>query len=293
MARAPGRASRNAAKDSDMTQWARYRATDGRVGFGVLEEDRIVEYKGDLFDEPRRVGATIPRETITLCSPCAPTKIVALWNNFHALAAKLGKQAPVHPLFLIKPASSVAGPGAPIQRPASYKGKIAYEGELGIVIGRHCKDVSKTDAADYIFGYTCVNDVTAAEVLNEDVNFPQWCRAKGYDTFGCLGPVIVPDLDWSQARVITKLDGVERQNYALSDMIFSPAEQVSRISHDMSLLPGDVIACGTSLGVGSIKDGSTVEITIEGIGSLVNALAPSPGVLAPNSRRAPLHEYQR
>ena len=221
-----------------------------------------------------------------LLSPCAPTKIVALWNNFHALAAKLGKQAPIHPLFLIKPGSSVAGPGEPIQRPASYKGKIAYEGELGIVIGRDCKDVPESEAADYIFGYTCVNDITAAEVLNEDVNFPQWCRAKGYDTFGCLGPVIVPDLDWSHVRVITRLDGVERQNYALSDMIFSPAEQVSRISHDMSLLPGDVIACGTSLGVGSIKDGSTVEITIDGIGSLVNALAPSAGVPVANSSRA-------
>ena len=286
MARAPGHALRNVAKDSDMTQWARYRAADGRVGFGLLEEDRIVEYEGDLFDEPRPTGATIPRETITLLSPCAPTKIVALWNNFHALAAKLGKQAPIHPLFLIKPGSSVAGPGDPIRRPASYKGKIAYEGELGIVIGRHCKDVPESEAADYIFGYTCVNDVTAAEVLNEDVNFPQWCRAKGYDSFGCLGPVIVPDLDWSQARVITRLDGVERQNYALSDMIFSPAAQVSRISHDMSLLPGDVIACGTSLGVGSIKDGSTVEITIDGIGSLVNALAASPDALAPKSRRA-------
>jgi len=128
--------------------------------------------------------------------------------------------------------------------------------------------------------------VTAAEVLNEDINFPQWCRAKGYDTFGCLGPVIVPDLAWSQARVITRLDGVERQNYALSDMIFSPAEQVSRISRDMSLLPGDVIACGTSLGVGSINDGSTVEITIDGIGSLVNVLAANAAALAPNSRHA-------
>ena len=269
-----------------MTQWARFKSADGRIGFGVLDDDRIVEYEGDLFDEPRPTGATIPRASVTLLSPCLPTKIVALWNNFHALGAKLGKQAPIHPLFLIKPGSSVAGPGEPIQRPASYKGKIAYEGELGIVIGRYCKDVPESEAADYIFGYTCVNDVTAAEVLIENVDFAQWCRSKGYDTFGCLGPVIVPELDWSQARVITRLDGVERQNYTLSDMIFSPTEQVSRISHDMSLLPGDVIACGTSLGVGSIKDGSTVEIAIDGIGTLVNALAPSAAVPVANSGRA-------
>jgi 2-keto-4-pentenoate hydratase/2-oxohepta-3-ene-1,7-dioic acid hydratase in catechol pathway len=114
--------------------------------------------------------------------------------------------------------------------------------------------------------------VTAAEVLNENPDFAQWCRSKGYDSFGCVGPVIASELDCARAQVITRLDGVERQNYPLADMIFPPLELVSRISHDMSLLPGDVIACGTSLGVGSIKDGSSVEVTIDGIGSLFNAL---------------------
>jgi 2-keto-4-pentenoate hydratase/2-oxohepta-3-ene-1,7-dioic acid hydratase in catechol pathway len=258
-----------------MTRWARYRSTDRRVGFGVFEDDGIVEYGGDFFDLPRPTGAMIPRGAFTLLSPCAPSKIIALWNNFHALAAKLGKQTPAHPLFLIKPGTSVIGPEDPIRRPTGYKGKLAYEGELGIVIRRRCKDVPASVAGDYILGYTCVNDVTAAEVLNENIDFAQWCRSKGCDTFGCLGPVIAADLDWSRARVITKLDGIERQNYPLSDMILSPAELVSQISHDMSLLPGDVIACGTSLGVGSIGDGSTVEVKIDGIGSLVNMLAPS------------------
>jgi 2-keto-4-pentenoate hydratase/2-oxohepta-3-ene-1,7-dioic acid hydratase in catechol pathway len=111
-------------------------------------------------------------------------------------------------------------------------------------------------------------------VLNENVDFAQWCRSKGYDTFGCLGPVIATGLEWSRLKVITRLDGVERQNYPLADMIISPAELVSLISHDMSLLPGDVIACGTSVGVGSIKDGSAVEVDIEGIGVLRNVLEP-------------------
>src|SRR5439155_12925592 len=150
-----GRGCEKPAKVGPMTEWARFKSADGRVRFGVLEENRIVEYEGDLFDEPRPTGATIPRETVTLQTPCAPTKIVALWNNFHALAAKLGKQAPVHPLFLIKPGSSVAGPGDSILRPASYKGKMAYEGELGIVIGRHCKDVAESEGTDYIFCYPC------------------------------------------------------------------------------------------------------------------------------------------
>jgi 2-keto-4-pentenoate hydratase/2-oxohepta-3-ene-1,7-dioic acid hydratase in catechol pathway len=256
-------------------QWARFRSNDGRIGFGAFEDTHITEYEGDMFGAPRPAGRTLARGAFTLESPCTPSKIVALWNNFHALREKLGKSAPTHPLFLIKPGTSVIGPNAPIRRPAGYTGKIAYEGELGIVIGKLCKDVPPSEAGDHIFGYTCVNDVTASEVLNENVDFAQWCRSKGYDTFGCLGPVITTGLEWSRLRVITRLDGVERQNYPLSDMILPPEELVSGISRDMSLLPGDVIACGTSVGVGSIKDGCAVEVTIDGIGSLVNVLGPS------------------
>jgi 2-keto-4-pentenoate hydratase/2-oxohepta-3-ene-1,7-dioic acid hydratase in catechol pathway len=256
-------------------QWARFRSNDGRIGFGAFADTHITEYEGDMFGAPRPAGRTLARGAFTLESPCTPSKIVALWNNFHALREKLGKSAPTHPLFLIKPGTSVIGPNAPIRRPAGYTGKIAYEGELGIVIGKLCKDVPPSEAGDHIFGYTCVNDVTASEVLNENVDFAQWCRSKGYDTFGCLGPVITTGLEWSRLRVITRLDGVERQNYPLSDMILPPEELVSGISRDMSLLPGDVIACGTSVGVGSIKDGCAVEVAIDGIGSLVNVLGPS------------------
>ncbi|HKD24166.1 MAG TPA: fumarylacetoacetate hydrolase family protein [Rhizomicrobium sp.] len=256
-----------------MTHWARFSDGNGRSGFGAIDGDRIVEHTGDLFDRPSLIGTSIPMEGLELLAPCTPSKIVALWNNFRALAAKLEKQAPAHPLFLIKPPTSLAGPNQAVRRPRAYQGKIAFEGELGIVIGRRCKDVSVEEAMRYIFGYTCVNDITAAEVLNEDANFAQWTRAKGYDTFGCIGPMIATEFDWRNSHVVTRLDGVERQNYPLADMIYSPAEQVSRISHDMTLLPGDVIACGTSLGVGSMKDGSTIEIFIDGIGSLVNTLA--------------------
>jgi 2-keto-4-pentenoate hydratase/2-oxohepta-3-ene-1,7-dioic acid hydratase in catechol pathway len=255
-----------------VTRWARFRAADGAVGFGVFDAGGITHYQGGMFDCPTPTAVTLANGAFCLLAPCAPSKIIALWNNFLALGAKLGKQAPSHPQYLIKPGSCLAGPGEPIKRPLAYQGKIAFEGELGIVIGRHCKNVASSSAADYVFGYTCVNDVTAAEVLNENPDFAQWCRSKGYDTFGCLGPVIASELDCSRARVITRLDGVERQNYPLSDMIFPPLELVSRISHDMTLLPGDVIACGTSLGVGSIKDGSTVEVAIDGVGSLLNTL---------------------
>jgi 2-keto-4-pentenoate hydratase/2-oxohepta-3-ene-1,7-dioic acid hydratase in catechol pathway len=262
-----------------MSRWARFLAHDGRAGFGMFEDTHILEYEGDLFADKRPTGRTLARDAVTLKSPCAPTKIVALWNNFHALCDKLGKPAPTHPQFLLKPSTSVIGPNEPIRRPGTYAGKIGYEGELGIVIGKRCTNIRPDEASAHVFGYTCVNDVTAMGVLNENVDFAQWCRSKGYDTFGCLGPVVATGLEWSRLKVITRLDGVERQNYPLADMIISPAELVSRISHDMSLLPGDVIACGTSIGVGSIKDGSSVEVEIEGIGVLQNVLesgAPQP-----------------
>ncbi|MEM5427736.1 fumarylacetoacetate hydrolase family protein [Cupriavidus oxalaticus] len=256
-----------------MQTWIRFRRADGSIGHGRLEgtdQNRVVEYDRDGFSHPEPTGAVHERAALTLVAPCEPGKVVALWNNFHALARKLEKPVPTHPLFLIKPASSLAGPNDAVQRPKSYDGKIVYEGELGIVIGKKARNVSVGEAGAHIFGYTIVNDVTAAELITADPNFPQWTRAKGFDTFGCIGPAIVTGFDWRGASVVTRLDGVERQNYPLSDMIFSPEEQVSRISQDLTLMPGDVIAVGTSLGVGSMKDGAVVEVSIAGIGSLVN-----------------------
>lgn len=255
-----------------MHTWIRFDAGDGRPRNGRLDRDRVFEYDGPGYAMPNPTGVSLPRNEVRLLAPCQPGKIIALWNNFHALARKLEKPVPKHPLFLLKPASSLAGPGDTILRPAGYSGKIVYEGELGIVIGRVCQDVAVDQAASHIFGYTIVNDVTAAELIFADPTFPQWCRAKGSDTFGCIGPAIVTGFDWREASVVTRLDGAERQHYPLSDMVFSPEELVSLLSRDLTLMPGDVIACGTSLGVGSMKPGAVVEVRIEGIGSLVNPM---------------------
>jgi 2-keto-4-pentenoate hydratase/2-oxohepta-3-ene-1,7-dioic acid hydratase in catechol pathway len=256
-----------------MTLWARFRAADGRVGFGMLQGSEIVEHHGDMFGAVQAAGRTLTEQEYTILSPCQPGKIVALWNNFHALAAKIGKAAPPHPLFFIKSGTSMAGMNEPIRRPSGYTGKIIFEGELGVVVGKPCRNIALADAGRHIFGYTCVNDVTALDILLENPDFPQWSRSKSFDTFGCLGPCIATDLDWAASSVVVRLDGVERQNYPLSDMIFSPAELVSRISHDLTLLPGDVIACGTSLGAGSIKAGARVEVSIAGVGALINRLS--------------------
>jgi 2-keto-4-pentenoate hydratase/2-oxohepta-3-ene-1,7-dioic acid hydratase in catechol pathway len=158
----------------------------------------------------------------------------------------------------------------PIERPATYAGKIIYEGELGVVIGKKCFNVSEAEAGDYIFGYTCVNDVTAFDVLNADPSFAPWARAKSYDTFGVFGPVIATGIDPEELTIRAILDGEERQNYPVADMLMKPARLVSAISRDMTLMPGDIIACGTSIGAGKMKPGSTIEVAIDGIGTLKN-----------------------
>ena len=252
-----------------MQKWLRFEHA-GHTGFGQLMGETVTVYAGDMFRDPRPTGQTLPLAQLKLLTPTVPGKMLAMWNNFHALAAKLGLATPREPLFFVKTANSFLAAGEIIRRPPSYDGKVVYEGELGIVIGRRCQAVSADAAPQYIFGYTCINDVTAADIINCDPAFQQWSRAKSFDTFGVFGPVVATGLDPAVLSVRTVLNGQERQNYPVADMIFPPAQLVSLISRDMTLEPGDVICCGTSVGVGSMKPGSTVEISIDGIGTLSN-----------------------
>ena len=255
-----------------MTRWIRF-AENGVIGFGVLEDTRIGVHEGDMFGAPQPTGRRIALDAVEVLPPTAAGKMVALWNNFHALAAKLGNAVPPEPLYFIKGNNSYLATNRTIRTPPSYEGKVVYEGELGIVIGRTCRSVSEAEAGHNIFGYTCVNDVTAVAILDKDKSFAQWTRAKSFDTFGVFGPVVATGLDPLQLSVKTILDGQERQNYPVTDMVFPPARIVSLISRDMTLDPGDVIACGTSVGVGSMKPGSTVSVIIDGIGTLTNRFA--------------------
>ena len=252
-----------------MPNWIRCEH-QGKTRFGTLENGTVTFHEGDMFDNPSATSETAPLDAVKLLTPTEPSKIIALWNNFHALAAKLELNTPPEPLYFFKSGSSSLAGGETIQRPKSYDGKVVFEGELGIVIGKRCKEVSEAQAPDYIFGYTCINDVTAVEILNRDDSFAQWTRAKSFDTFGVFGPAIATGLDYSTLSIKTHLNDQERQNYPVSDMVFQPPRLVSMVSHDMTLLPGDVIACGTSVGVGSMKPGSKIEITIDGIGTLSN-----------------------
>ena len=248
--------------------WLRFRHR-GRIGFGTTDGGQITEHSGDLFARPEATGRKLARAEVELLPPVSPSKIIALWNNFHALSAKLGVPEPNEPLYLLKAPSSITAPGTTVHRPPSYDGKIVWEGELGIVIGKTCRSISADEASEYIFGYTCVNDLTAADLIGKDKTFAQWARAKSFDGFCPFGPVIATDLDPASLIVRTIVNGAERQSYPISDMIFGAAGLVSKLSHDMTLLPGDLVCCGTSLGVGSIKEpASSLVVAIEGIGEL-------------------------
>jgi 2-keto-4-pentenoate hydratase/2-oxohepta-3-ene-1,7-dioic acid hydratase in catechol pathway len=252
-----------------MTQWIRF-ADGGIPGFGRLEGTQISVHTGDMFGSPQATGKMLGLDAVVVLTPTVAGKMIALWNNFRALAAKLGTSVPNEPLYFIKGNNSYLATGQTIRMPKSYSGKVVYEGELGIVIGRTCRSVSEAEAERNIFGYTCINDVTAADILNRESTFAQWTRAKSFDTFGVFGPVVATGLDPMQLSIRTVLNDQERQNYPVSDMVFPPSKLVSLISRDITLDPGDIIACGTSLGVGSMKPGSTVAVSIDGIGTLVN-----------------------
>ena len=225
---------------------------------------------------PEPTGAVLPLDAVRLEIPVRPGKIVALWNNSRSLAGKQNLTQPAHPLYFIKAPNSYLAPGATIPRPASYDGRVVYEAELGVVIGKPCSNVSEADAAAHIFGYTCVNDVTALEILHADASFPQWVRAKSFDGFAPFGPAIAtaiaPDA-LAGARIRAELQGRERQNYPVSDLFYGPAALVSLISQDMTLAPGDIISCGTGPGALPMRPGSRVDVIIDGIGRLENTFA--------------------
>jgi 2-keto-4-pentenoate hydratase/2-oxohepta-3-ene-1,7-dioic acid hydratase in catechol pathway len=244
--------------------------SDSPPRLGVLEGDRLLVHAGDLFEAPQPTGESVALADVACLPPCHPGKFIGLWNNFRAAAEKGGLAIPAEPLYFLKPATSYATHGAVIRPPANYDGRVVFEGELGIVIGQRIHGATPEQARAAIFGYTVVNDVTALELINRDASFAQWTRAKGADGFGIFGPVIATGLDPATLVVRAILNGRERQNYPVGDAIFAPHEVVAHISQDMTLEPGDLIAMGTSLGAAPMKGGATIEIAIDGIGSLIN-----------------------
>lgn len=252
-----------------MKHWLRF-THQGATRFGTLSDGLVTVYSGDMFDEPQATTESVALDELELLVPCEPGIIIGLWNNFHAAALKNKWSVPEEPLYFFKSSSCCIATGETIVRPKSYQGRIMYEGELGIVIGKKCKDVCDAEIDECIFGYTCINDVTAIQMIEQDDSFAQWCRAKSFDTFGAIGPVIATDIEPDSLQIKTLINGRVRQDYPVSDMIFSPRELVKRLSRDMTLSPGDIIICGTSTGVLPMKPGTVVDVEIDGIGTLSN-----------------------
>ena len=203
---------------------------------------------------------------VRLLSPILPSKVVAIGKNYADHAKEMGGEAPETPMIFLKPSTSVIGDGDSIRLPASSS-EVHYEGELAVVIGRPARNVSRDDALGYVLGYACANDITARDQQRADVQFT---RAKGYDSFCPLGPWIETVLDPSDLRLTTRVNGEIVQDGRTSQMIHDVAAQLAFMSGVMTLLPGDVILTGTPAGVGAIKDGDTVSVEIEGIGTLTN-----------------------
>ncbi len=247
-------------------------AGDDDPQFGLIGDDKGVPTIGILKGDPlyagfELVGRKIPLDDVRLLAPVIPrSKVVCVGLNYRDHAAELGGDLPDEPLIFLKPNTSVIGPGEPILYP-SQSTDVHYEGELAVVVGRICRDVSAEDASMVIFGYTVANDVTARDLQAKD---GQWARAKGFDTFCPLGPWIETDLDPSSLQVSTALNDEPKQDGHTSDMVFSVPDIVAYVSSFMTLLPGDVILTGTPEGVGPMGVGDTVSVTVEGIGTLTN-----------------------
>lgn len=204
-----------------------------------------------------------------LFDPLSPSKIVCVGRNYAEHAKELGNEAPSEPILFLKPPSAVLAHGGTIVRPAASQ-RVDFEGELAIVIGRQAKNVKADEWRDYVRGFACANDVTARDLQKKDIQFT---RGKGFDTFCPIGPHVETELDVSDLRVTTRVNGETRQDGRTSQMIFSCGYLLEFISGIMTLMPGDVILTGTPAGVGPLAAGDTVEVEIEGIGVLQNHVA--------------------
>jgi len=227
---------------------------------------------GDVEGLPSRRMDRIPFAEASLLAPVEPSKIVCVGRNYREHAAELGHDVPSEPLIFLKAPTALLAPGGTILRP-KISGRTDYEGELGVVIGRRCRQLGEDeDVRPYVLGYTCVNDFTARDLQNKD---GQWTRAKGFDTFCPVGPLVSDEgIDpWSGVQVETRVNGEVRQSGNTRDFIFALDIVLRFITQVMTLHPGDLIATGTPKGVGPVVAGDVVEVSIPGIGGLRNPIA--------------------
>jgi len=235
--------------------------------YGVIEGENVFEIGGMPWGPWLRGSRSSRLADVRLIAPVEPSKIVCIGRNYAAHAAELGNEIPKEPLMFLKPPSSIVGPEEAIEL-TKYSKRVEHEGELAVVMGRRCSNLSDDDdPLSHVLGYTCLNDVTARDLQKSDVQFT---RAKGFDTFCAVGPHIETELDPSNILVETRVNGARRQSGSTSLMVYPVAFLVRWISRMMTLMPGDVIATGTPAGVGPLVAGDTVEVSVTGVGVLRN-----------------------
>lgn len=241
-----------------------------KVFYAVIEENSVIPLSGSPFNQHNlKLERTYyPLSEVSFLPPVQPSKIIAVGLNYKDHAEELGMKIPDEPIIFLKPSTSVIGHEGKILYPPQVK-QLDYEAELSVVVRKRCRHVSWKDAPQHILGFTCGNDVTARDLQRKD---GQWTRAKSFDTFAPLGPWVETDIKPDNIEIKLFLNGELKQSSVSSQMIFSPFHLLSFISHIMTLYPGDVIMTGTPAGVGPMKPGDKVEVVIEGIGTLKNAV---------------------
>jgi 2-keto-4-pentenoate hydratase/2-oxohepta-3-ene-1,7-dioic acid hydratase in catechol pathway len=247
----------------------------GVVSGGTDADLQVTELAGHPFgpaDAIRYTSASYPLADVRLLAPVLPSKVVAIGKNYAAHAREMGGEPPAEPVIFLKPSTAVTGPVDAIVRPVALSKRVDYEGELAVVIGRVARDVPPERAAEYVFGYTCANDVTARDLQAGD---GQWARAKGFDTFCPLGPWIETELDPADLEIRTTVNGEVRQESRTSLLLHGVPELIAYVTAVMTLLPGDVLLTGTPDGIGPLESGDHVSVTIEGIGTLTNRVTDS------------------
>ncbi|MEA3340744.1 MAG: fumarylacetoacetate hydrolase family protein [Chloroflexota bacterium] len=244
-------------------------AVDGDPQWGIIEDEHVYALDGNPFTTYKR-GVEIGRlDSLQLLAPATPSKIICVGLNYPAHADEGNWEMPPEPLLFFKPPSSLIGPESPILMPPQA-GRVDYEAELAVIVGRRCRNVAVGEAWDYVLGATCGNDVTARDLQRRDT---LWTRAKGFDTFCPLGPWLVTGLnakDVADLTVVCRVNGKTRQRARTSEMAFSPAEIIAYASSIMTLEPGDLFMTGTPAGVGPLVAGDVVEVEVESIGMLRN-----------------------
>ena len=250
----------------------RYQLASQSPSFGWVLKDKIGDLEGSPFAQFSRAEAIHPFEEVKLLPPISPTKIICVGRNYAAHAKEHDAEVPDVPLIFLKPPSTLIAQGETVFLPPQSQ-QVEHEAELAVVIGKSGRWIPPEEAHDHIFGYTIANDVTARDLQFRD---GQWTRGKGFDTFCPLGPWIETEFDPADAVITCLVNDEMRQMASTRDMVFNVRQLIAFVSSVMTLEPGDIILTGTPSGVGTLNDGDSVEVTIEGIGSLRNPVATEP-----------------